>query len=68
VPEAPCYTRPLQAHLPIIVGGGGENHTLRLAARYADAVNVLGDVETVRRKATVLECHSLAVGREPHPR
>lgn len=66
VPEALCYPRPLQAHVPIIVGGGGEHRTLRLAARYADAANVLGDVETVRRKATVLERHSLAVGRDPH--
>jgi F420-dependent oxidoreductase-like protein len=65
VPEASCYPRPLQAHVPIVVGGGGERRTLRLAARYADAANVLGDVDTVRRKAAVLRAHCVAAGREP---
>lgn len=65
VPEAACYPRPLQAHVPIILGGGGERRTLRLAASYADAANVLGDVDTVRRKASVLHAHCADVGREP---
>ena len=43
VPEAMCYPRPLQEHVPILVGGGGERRTLRLAAQYADAANVFGD-------------------------
>lgn len=64
VPEAVCYPRPLQAHVPIVVGGGGERRTLRLAARYADAANVLGDLDTVRRKAAVLREHCAAEGRE----
>ena len=33
---------PLQAHLPICVGGGGEKVTLKLVARYADMCNVGG--------------------------
>ena len=65
VPEASCYPRPLQEHVPVIVGGGGERRTLRLAARYADAANVLGDVDTVRRKASVLRTHCEEAGREP---
>ena len=65
VPEAMCYPRPLQEHVPVIVGGSGERRTLRLAARYADAANVFGDVETVRRKASVLRAHCVAAGREP---
>ena len=39
VPEAICYPRPLQDHVPILVGGSGERRTLRLVARYADACN-----------------------------
>jgi alkanesulfonate monooxygenase SsuD/methylene tetrahydromethanopterin reductase-like flavin-dependent oxidoreductase (luciferase family) len=65
VPEAAGYPRPLQAHVPIIVGGGGERRTLRLAARYADAANVFGDAATVRHKAAVLRAHCEAEGREP---
>ena len=65
VPEAMCYPRPLQSHVPVLVGGGGERRTLRLAARYADGANVMGDVSTVRRKAAVLEAHCRAEGRDP---
>ncbi|HEV2778759.1 MAG TPA: TIGR03560 family F420-dependent LLM class oxidoreductase [Actinophytocola sp.] len=65
VPEAACYPRPLQEHVPIILGGGGERRTLRLAARHADAANVLGDLDTVRHKAAVLRAHCAEAGREP---
>ena len=64
IPEAACYPRPLQEHIPIILGGGGERRTLRLAARYADAANVLGDLDTVRHKASVLRRHCAEYGRE----
>lgn len=57
VAETLCYPRPIQEHIPVIVGGGGERRTLRLAARYADMANVMGDVETVRRKRQVLNEH-----------
>ena len=65
VPEAVGYPRPLQEHVPLVVGGGGERRTLRLAARYADAANVRGDLATVRRKADVLRAHCVEVGRDP---
>jgi F420-dependent oxidoreductase-like protein len=64
VPEAACYPRPLREHVPIVLGGGGERRTLRLAARYADAANVMGDVDTVRHKASVLRKHCAEAGRE----
>jgi alkanesulfonate monooxygenase SsuD/methylene tetrahydromethanopterin reductase-like flavin-dependent oxidoreductase (luciferase family) len=65
VPETLCYPRPLQEHLPLLVGGGGEARTLRLAARYADAANVMGPLDTVRRKAAVLGAHCVEAGRDP---
>jgi len=55
---------PVQPHLPILVGGGGEQVTLKLVARYADACNVGGGLETVRRKEAVLRQHCEAVGRD----
>jgi F420-dependent oxidoreductase-like protein len=65
VPETLCYPRPLQEHVPVVVGGGGERRTLRLAARYADAANVMGTLDVVRHKAAVLRSHCLEAGREP---
>jgi F420-dependent oxidoreductase-like protein len=65
VPETLCYPRPLQAHVPVVVGGGGERRTLRLAARYADAANVMGGLDVVRRKHEVLRAHCADVGRDP---
>ncbi|MGW7681878.1 LLM class flavin-dependent oxidoreductase [Kribbella sp. NPDC054772] len=53
VPDTTCYPRPLQKHLPLLVGGSGQR-TLRLAGRYADAVNVFGDTATVRERAAYL--------------
>jgi alkanesulfonate monooxygenase SsuD/methylene tetrahydromethanopterin reductase-like flavin-dependent oxidoreductase (luciferase family)/predicted kinase len=53
VPDTTCYPRPLQEHLPVLVGGSGRR-TLRLAARYADAVNVFGDAAAVRKHADYL--------------
>ncbi|HET6952146.1 MAG TPA: TIGR03560 family F420-dependent LLM class oxidoreductase [Acidimicrobiales bacterium] len=65
VPEAVCYPRPLQEHVPILVGGSGERVTLRLVARHADACNLFGDPDTVRRKVAVLHRHCAAVDRDP---
>jgi alkanesulfonate monooxygenase SsuD/methylene tetrahydromethanopterin reductase-like flavin-dependent oxidoreductase (luciferase family) len=56
---------PVQARLPICVGGGGEQVTLKLVARYADMNNVGGGVETVKRKEAILLEHCAAVGRDP---
>jgi len=56
---------PVQAHLPICVGGGGEQVTLKLVAQYADMNNVGGGVANVRRKEAILVRHCEAVGRDP---
>ena len=55
---------PLQERLPLLVGGGGEQVTLKLVARYADANNVGGGVATVRRKEEILRRHCETVGRD----
>jgi F420-dependent oxidoreductase-like protein len=65
VPEALCYPRPLQEHVPILVGGSGEKRTLRLVAQYADACNLFGDADSVRHKVEVLHRHCADVGRDP---
>ncbi|MEO1059999.1 MAG: TIGR03560 family F420-dependent LLM class oxidoreductase [Actinomycetota bacterium] len=51
--------------MPLLVGGGGEQRTLRIAARYADEWNVWGDPELMRHKIGVLERHGEDVGRDP---
>jgi F420-dependent oxidoreductase-like protein len=55
---------PVQPHLPLLVGGGGERKTLRIVARYADACNVGGGFESVKRKDEVLRRHCAEVGRD----
>lgn len=55
---------PVQAHLPILIGGSGERKTLRTVARYADMWNAMGDVEFLRRKVEVLRRHCDEVGRD----
>jgi len=65
VPEAICYPRPLQEHIPILVGGGGEKRTLRLVAEYADATNLMGDAATISHKLSVLHRHCAKVDRDP---
>jgi F420-dependent oxidoreductase-like protein len=65
VAEAVCYPRPLQARIPILVGGSGERKTLRLVARHADACNLFGDPDTVRHKVAVLHEHCATEGRDP---
>lgn len=55
---------PIQPHLPICVGGGGEKVTLKLVARYADMCNIGGGVATVRKKDAILRQHCETVGRD----
>ena len=54
---------PVQAHLPIMIGGSGEKKTLRSVARYADLWNAMGPIEVMRHKIEVLRGHCVAVGR-----
>lgn len=62
--DAICEPRPIQPHLPILVGGSGPRKTLRTVALRADAWNTSGDVEEVRGKLANLQGHCEAVGRD----
>jgi F420-dependent oxidoreductase-like protein len=64
--ETLCVPPPIsQPHPPILVGGGGEKKTLRLAARYGDACNVFGTSPAdVAHKLDVLRSHCDAEGRD----
>jgi F420-dependent oxidoreductase-like protein len=64
IPEALAYPRPVQEHIPILVGGSGEKRTLKLVAQYADACNLMGGPDDVRHKLAVLHAHCEAVGRD----
>jgi alkanesulfonate monooxygenase SsuD/methylene tetrahydromethanopterin reductase-like flavin-dependent oxidoreductase (luciferase family) len=55
---------PVQSHLPICIGGGGEQVTLKLVARHADMCNIFGGVDVVRRKEKILREHCERVGRD----
>jgi alkanesulfonate monooxygenase SsuD/methylene tetrahydromethanopterin reductase-like flavin-dependent oxidoreductase (luciferase family) len=56
---------PVQAHLPIMIGGGGEKKTLRTVAKYADLWNGMGELDVVTRKVGILRQHCEDVGRDP---
>jgi alkanesulfonate monooxygenase SsuD/methylene tetrahydromethanopterin reductase-like flavin-dependent oxidoreductase (luciferase family) len=49
---------------PIMIGGGGEQRTLRVVERHADWWNGGGKRETYAHKLEVLRGHCAAVGRE----
>jgi F420-dependent oxidoreductase-like protein len=52
--------------IPIMIGGGGEKRTLKLAAQYANICNTLGgDAASIRHKMDVLDAHCADVGRDP---
>jgi F420-dependent oxidoreductase-like protein len=63
--DALVQPRPVQDHLPILIGGSGPRKTLRTTARYADAWNTSGGLEEVRGKLAVLHERCAEVGRDP---
>jgi F420-dependent oxidoreductase-like protein len=50
-------------HPPILIGGGGEQKTLRLVAKYADACNLFANAD-LRHKLQVLREHCEREGRD----
>ena len=64
--EARCEPRPVQAALPLWIGGGGEKRTLAIAARYADAWNVpFVAPDVFAHKREVLREHCERANRDP---
>jgi F420-dependent oxidoreductase-like protein len=63
--NAYCNPKPIQKPSPpILVGGSGERKTLKIVAKYADACNLFGSSETVRKKLNILKEHCKSVGRD----
>jgi len=65
ITDAPCDPKPVQSHLPLLVGGSGEKRTMRIAARHADEWNAWGTAEDFRRRTAVFADHCAAVDRDP---
>ena len=65
--EARLEPKPVQQpHPPFVIGGSGEQLTLRVTAQHADVWNFAGgDVETFQHKVRVLHEHCAAIGRDP---
>jgi F420-dependent oxidoreductase-like protein len=62
---AQCDPKPLQQpHPPILVGGGGEQLTLRVVARHATHSNFGGKPHEWAHKTEVLKEHCQVVGRD----
>jgi F420-dependent oxidoreductase-like protein len=62
--DAVCAPRPIQAHLPILIGGSGPKKTLPLIARSGDMWNAYGTVEELAASDTILRAACEAVGRD----
>lgn len=62
---AVCKPRPVQKpHPPIMIGGGGEEFTLRIAAKHADCWNYWGSTDVIKRKLNVLQSHCNTYGTD----
>lgn len=73
VDGAICAPKPLQGTvvhtsqangIPMWIAGGGEQKTLKIAAKYADYTNFDGTLEGFTHKSSVLEGHCKDLGRD----
>lgn len=51
--------------IPVLIGGGGEQKTLRIVARHATIWHGFGDPETIAHKHRVLDQRCAEIGRDP---
>ncbi len=65
--DARCEPKPVQKpYPPFVIGGSGEQLTLRVVARYAQVWNFAGGtVETFTHKSEVLDRYCAEIGRDP---
>jgi alkanesulfonate monooxygenase SsuD/methylene tetrahydromethanopterin reductase-like flavin-dependent oxidoreductase (luciferase family) len=63
--EASQLPRPIQDHLPILIGGAGPRKTLRIVARHADGWNASGTLQEMAERDRILAEHCAAEGRDP---
>jgi alkanesulfonate monooxygenase SsuD/methylene tetrahydromethanopterin reductase-like flavin-dependent oxidoreductase (luciferase family) len=62
--DALCQPRPVQAHLPIHIGGSGRRKTLRTVAQRADGWNTAGELADASDALAALGQHAADVGRD----
>ena len=62
--DALCEPRPIQPHLPILIGGSGPKKTLPIVARHGDAWNTSGDIDTVKASLDLLAGYCAEAGRD----
>ena len=64
--DARMEPKPVQEHLPLVIGGSGERRTLRIVAEHGDIWNsFFGDEDHYRHLLGVLGGHCSDVGRDP---
>src|SRR4051812_28647082 len=63
--DALAVPRPVQARLPIMIGGSGPKKTLRTLAKYGDQWNTSGSVDELRDKDAILRERCAEIGRDP---
>jgi F420-dependent oxidoreductase-like protein len=52
-------------HIPIMIGGSGEKKTFRLAAQYADHLNIIAGMPDLPRKLEAVKQRCAEVNRDP---
>ncbi|MEX2323889.1 MAG: LLM class flavin-dependent oxidoreductase [Acidimicrobiia bacterium] len=65
IQEAVNSPAPVQARLPILIGGTGPRVTLRLVAEYGDMCNLIGSPDQVATAEAKLIEHCEAIDRDP---
>jgi F420-dependent oxidoreductase-like protein len=65
--DSPALPKPVQARIPVIVGGGGPSKTPALAARFATEYNAgfVGDLPEVPARLARVRAACEAIGRDP---